>query len=217
MIDGLVYVRKEVWALVDAPWAGVKLSDRPLARWEFLLIPGAGWEKQGGKYGGASGSEPDTATRKLHYRWEMYVSGMCTCKPSARFYFWCMAQSFINYYIIFAVTCRWKVGVWAVVSAAVSGEDRAATILPAFNLHKATFFCQSRRDSMLYWKSYSNVGSFRATCLLVSVKTSFGNMSASYIHNRSLLPDFNTFLIRCEARSLFCLFVFTFRWNNWIN
>lgn len=43
-------------------------------------------------------------------------------------------QAFILVYgaIFFALTYRWKVGVRAAVSAAVSGEDRAATILPAF-------------------------------------------------------------------------------------
>lgn len=63
----------------------------------------------------------------------MYVSGMLHVQAVREVLFLaCGAIVFINYYFIFASTCRWKVGVRAVVSAAVSGEDRAATILPAY-------------------------------------------------------------------------------------
>lgn len=51
-----------------------------------------------------------------------------------------MAQSFINYDFIFALTCRWKVGVRAVVIAAVSEEDRAATNSACFQINQSHVF-----------------------------------------------------------------------------
>lgn len=121
-----------------------KIVRQPLGRWEFLPFVGAGWG--GRKYWAASPLSPDAATRKLHRVRDVCVlCVMCIthmsvliCKPSRRVYF-------VLWRNLFASSYRWKVGVQTVVSAAVSGEDRAATITPAFT-SKNTFSYQ-------YWRA----------------------------------------------------------------
>lgn len=126
-----------------------KIVRQPLGRWEFLLFVGAGWG--GRKSWAASPSAPDAATRKLHQVRDVCVREMCVwamcvthmsvliCKRSGGVYFGLWRN-------LFASSYRWKVGVQTVVSAAVSGEDRTATIMSAFT-SKNTFSYQYRRDN----------------------------------------------------------------------
>lgn len=100
--------------------------------------------------------------------------------------FGCVARSFVNRNFYLFICClNLPLEGWC-----ARCSQSAATIPPAFKSIEATFPVSAANGfTCRIAKSHSVVGSVRATCPLVSVKTFFGNTSDSYIHNRTLRHD----------------------------